>query len=62
MDELMKGKYRNILTINLNKDNEVQDWSQKWLVTAEQIREAQQKANHNSIASIHEALTQLGYL
>jgi hypothetical protein len=62
MDELIKGKYRNIFTIHLNKDNEIQEWAKKWLVTGEQIREAHRKANHNSIASIYEALTQLGYV
>jgi hypothetical protein len=62
MDELMNGRYKNILTINLNKDNEVLAWSEKWLVSTEQIREAHSIANYNSIASIHEALVQLGYI
>jgi len=62
MYELTKGRYRDILTINLSKDNEVQEWSEKWLVSPEQIREAHQKINHNSVASIHEALIELGYI
>jgi hypothetical protein len=62
MDEFTNGRYRDILTINLSKDNEVRDWSEKWLVTPEQIREAHQKTKHNSVASIHEALIQLGYI
>jgi len=62
MEELIKGRYRNILTINLDKENEVQSCSEKWVISSEQIREAHQKANHNSIARIHEALIQLGYL
>jgi hypothetical protein len=49
MDELMNGRYRDILTINLNKDNEVPEWAEKWLVSIEQIKEAHLKANHNSI-------------
>jgi hypothetical protein len=61
MDELMNGPYRNMFTINLNKDNEVDQWCLKWAVNAEQMREAESKANTNSVAGIHEALIQLAY-
>jgi hypothetical protein len=61
MDELMNGPYRNMFTINLNKDNEVDQWCLKWAVTAEQMKEAGDKADTNSVAGIHEALIRLGY-
>jgi hypothetical protein len=61
MDELMNGPYRNMFTINLKKANEVEEWGLKWAVTAEQMKEAQIKANTNSVAGTYEALTQLGY-
>jgi hypothetical protein len=61
MDELMNGRYRNMFTINLNNANEVKQWCLKWAVTKEQIKEAESKAETNSVADIHEALIRLGY-
>lgn len=48
--------------INMNEDYEVRYWSNKWGITAEQLKTAGRKANSKSVRKIHDAAVQLGYM
>jgi hypothetical protein len=48
--------------INMNEDYEVRYWSNKWGITADQLKAAGRKAGSSSVRKIHDAAVELGYM
>jgi hypothetical protein len=48
--------------ISMSEDYEVRYWSNKWGISAEQLRNAGSRAGSSSVRKIHDAAVALGYM
>lgn len=48
--------------INMHEDYEVRYWSNKWGITADQLKQAGKKAGSSSVRKIHDAAVALGFM
>lgn len=48
--------------INMNEYWEVYYWSNKWGITADQLKQAGRQANSDSVRKIHDAAVWLGFM
>lgn len=48
--------------IDINESYEVEYWSKKWGITAEQLKAARKYAGSKTVRKIHDAAVELGYM
>jgi len=53
---------RTEMKLDVNEDYEVRYWTNKWGITADQLKKARANAGSKSVQKIHDAAVALGYM